>query len=182
MNIPGRPENKGQNPFVATHEIVPVTDTLGFAYKGWGNPFSNADLVKQFPTIPNAATMIADTRIVRRHYPYTGSEPFLERRVEIGEKMTVKGAEVLTEALGTGRLGGLDLLVVSSSLPPDSTGEWGRAIVNRSMLGNTVDIRFSYMACAGAGAALLDVLSQGYPADTRVGIVAVEPLGYALGD
>lgn len=153
-------------------EIVKVGDEFSIAYGAWGNKVTNENLFKRFPD--DDQNLINFTRIVTRHQPEKPS-PFLENRGKIGQEMVDAGLKIVRETLATNGWKKADHLVLASSTPPDKKGLWGSKIAEEI---GAKDVKFSYLACDGAIAGLLDVLKTKSLADKRVVILAVEALGY----
>ena len=164
------------------NEVIHPTERLAISYIAWGRLVSNGELLDQFAHVPKVEQIIGDTRIVERHHPEM--QRFVtEEREALAEETIAVGTRVARQTLKKNRWDGFDVIIVSSSLPPDSRGAWGEEIARR--LGNSgAEVRFAYLACGGAGVAFHDILQEAEEdkelAKARVGIIAVEPLGWML--
>lgn len=163
---------------------VKISDNWSIAYGAWGKPVSNRDLINNFfsnsegSELDKAEAFLNATGFVRRYHPIEPAA-FLDNTDKIGPEMVEVGSRLTKRVMQMNGWDSVDCLIITTSTPPDREGFWGEEIAQRSGISRG-SIRFSYLACDGAIAGLLDTLKDESLANSRIVITSVEPLGYLV--
>lgn len=169
-----------QEAILTKKEVVSLTPNFTIAYGTWGRLITNGNLIQRFlagkdeKETSDGLKFIQATGITGRHHPKKIT-PFLENREKVADEMVKAGVEITKASMYAQGWDKADHIIISSSTPGDPEGFWGEEIARKCRIGS---VGFSFLACDGAVAALLDVLNREELADQRVVITAVEPLGY----
>lgn len=159
-------------------------EELSIAYAGWGKPVTNGDLSSRFSPevlassgIKDFKSFMAETGINMR---FSSPIPRTLRanRDEIREEMIEVGTALIQRVLSGNGWNGADQIYITTSTPMDEEGLWTKEIARRcNIQPDAVNLRL--LACDGAAAALLDVMSIKELKNAKVVIAAIEVLGEA---